>query len=161
MEGNFATNQTYTFMADMTKQQRKDYAKILYLNERLTQEEIADRVGVTRVTINRWINSEGWEQLRVSLTIAKDEQLKNLYAQMAQLNESINTREEGKRFATSSEADIISKYAAAIQKMENDVGLGDTIAVCRKLASFLRNQDLAEAKRIVPILDLFIKSLLD
>lgn len=148
-------------MADMTKQQRKDYAKILYTTERLTQEEIADRVGVTRVTINRWINAEHWEELRTSLTITKEEQLKNMYTQLAHLNATINAREEGKRFASPAEADTISKYAAAIQKMENDVGLGDTIAVCRKLTGFLRNHDLTEAKRIVPILDKFIKSLLD
>lgn len=145
-------------MPEMTKQQRKDYAKILYTTERLTQEEIAERVGVTRATVNRWINGEHWEELRTSLTITKEEQLKNIYKQLANLNDDISKREEGKRFATSTEADTLVKYASAIQKLENDVGLSDVISVMRKFSAFLRNHDLNEAKRILPILDTFVKS---
>lgn len=145
-------------MADFTKQQKKDYAKTLYVSERLTQEEIAERVGVTRITVNRWINSEGWEQLRTSLTITKEEQIKNLYQQLKDLNDTILARDEGKRFATPAEADALNKYATTINKLEGDVGLSDTVAVFRKLTTFLRANAPEEVKRILPILDLFVKS---
>ena len=35
-------------MADLTNAQKKEWAKTLYLKENLTQQEIADRVGVSR-----------------------------------------------------------------------------------------------------------------
>ena len=143
-------------MAELTKQQRKDYAKTLYLGEKLTQDEIAERVGVTRVTVNRWINSEGWEQLRTSLTITKEEQIKNVYQQISNLHNTILQRDEGKRFATPAEADTLAKYAAMINKLETDVG-----TVLRKLMAFLRLHSPEEVKRIIPILDVFVKSHLD
>lgn len=145
-------------MADLSKQQRKDYAKTLYLGERLTQEEIAERVGVTRATINRWINAESWEQLRTSLTITKEEQIKNVYQQIKNLNDTILSREEGKRFATASEADTLAKYAAIVNKLETDVGLADVVTVFRKFTAFLRLNVPEELKRVTPILDLYVKT---
>ncbi len=47
-------------MAELSNSQKKEWAKTLYLKERLTQQEIADRVGVTRVTVNSWSNKEKW-----------------------------------------------------------------------------------------------------
>lgn len=48
-------------MADLTTQQKKDYARTLYLKDNLTQQEIADKVGVSRKTVNRWAIAEQWE----------------------------------------------------------------------------------------------------
>ena len=60
-------------MADkMTNEQRKEWAKLLFVKENLTQAEIAERVGVSRVTVNKWINTENWEHLKVSVTITKE-----------------------------------------------------------------------------------------
>lgn len=63
-------------MADLSNLQKKEWAKLLFTKENLTQQEIAERVGVSRVTINKWINSENWEHLKVSITITREEQLK-------------------------------------------------------------------------------------
>ena len=82
----------------MTTGQRKEWAKLLFVKENLTQAEIAERVGVSRVTVNKWINAENWEHLKVSVTITKEEQLKNLYRQLAELNGKIAQREQGQRF---------------------------------------------------------------
>ena len=35
-------------MAELTAQQKKDYARMLYLKDNLTQQEIAEKVGVSR-----------------------------------------------------------------------------------------------------------------
>lgn len=143
---------------NITNEQKKELAKILYTKENLTQAEIAERVGTSRVTIGKWIKSENWEMLKVSITITKEEQLKNLYRQLAELNEVIGNRENGERFPSAAEADTISKLANAIKKMESDVGLDDIISVLSGLLKWLRTFDLERTKELAPILDAFVKS---
>lgn len=146
-------------MADrMTNEQRKEWAKLLYVKENLTQAEIAERVGVSRVTVNKWINSENWERLKVSLTITREEQLKSLYRQLTELNGAIAEREPGERFPNAGEADTISKLANAIKKMETEVGLADITSVFSDLLKWLRACDAERAKRICPLLDAYVKS---
>ena len=38
-------------MTDLTNQQKREWAKVLYIREDLTQAEIAEKVGVSRRTI--------------------------------------------------------------------------------------------------------------
>ena len=47
----------------LTNQQKKDWAKLLYMQERLTLQEIAARVGVSRVTVGKWAQAGGEETL--------------------------------------------------------------------------------------------------
>lgn len=42
-------------MTELSMQQKREWAKTLYLKENLTQQEIAERVGVSRITVNNWI----------------------------------------------------------------------------------------------------------
>nr|DAX64974.1 MAG TPA: Transcriptional regulator, contains sigma factor-related N-terminal domain [Caudoviricetes sp.] len=145
---------------DLSNTQKKEWAKTLYLKENLTQQEIADRVGVARVTVNRWIADGKWEKQKVGLTLTREEQVSNLYRQVAEINSKIAEKPEGERFANSTEADILGKLSAAIRKMENDIGIADVISVQTKFIEFLRPIDLEKAKEITLLSDAFIKSLL-
>lgn len=145
-------------MAQMTNQQKKEWAKLLYTKEHLPQIEIAERVGVSPVTVNRWIKRESWELLQASLTVTREEQLGHLYRQVAELNNNISNREEGERFANAKEADALNKLAAAISRMEKETGIGEIISSFQQFLTFLRATDLELAKRFVPLMDAFIKS---
>lgn len=145
-------------MTELSIQQKKEWAKTLYLKENLTQLEIAERVGVSRVTVNNWINKNGWEMLRTSITITREEQLKSLYRQLAELNNAIMNQPEGKRFPNTAEADTISKLSNAIKKMETEVGLADIISVFSDLLKWVRAHDPERAREISPLLDAFVKS---
>lgn len=144
--------------SNITNEQKKELAKILYTKENLTQAEIADRVGTSRVTIGKWIKSENWEKLKVSITITKEEQIKNLYRQLTELNEVIGNREQGERYPSTAEADTISKLANAIKKMETEVGLGDIVSVLSDFLKWMRTLDLNKTKELAPIFDAFVKS---
>ena len=98
------------------------------------------------------------EHLKVSVTITKEEQLKSLYRQLAELNDKIAEREPGERFANVKEADTISKLANAIKKMETEVGLADITSVFSDLLKWLRTYDTEQAKQICPVLDAYVKS---
>ena len=123
-----------------------------------TQAEIAERVGVSRVTVNNWIGKGNWEQLKASITITREEQLKNLYRQLAELNNAIMGKPEGERFPNAAEADTISKLSNAIKKLETEVGLADIISVFSDLLKWVRTYDSTQAKEITPLLDAFVKS---
>ena len=133
-------------MAELTNEQKKAWAKTLYTRETLTQTEIAERVGVSRVTVNNWIGKGNWEQL------------KNLYRQLAELNNAIMGKPEGERFPNAAEADTISKLSNAIKKLETEVGLADIISVFSDLLKWVRTYDSTQAKEITPLLDAFVKS---
>ncbi|MDR1937301.1 MAG: DDE transposase family protein [Tannerellaceae bacterium] len=142
--------------ASLNNAQKKDYAKNLFLHENLTQAELAVRTGVARKTIQRWMDTENWKGLRVSLTITREEQLRKLYDQLKNINDVIAERKE-QRYATPAEADTITKIAGAIQKMESETGSGEIISVARAFTVWLRGFDLSKAQEIAPLLNAFIK----
>lgn len=144
-------------MADLTNAQKKEWAKTLYLRENLTQQEIADRVGCSRITVSNWVRAGKWEEQKVGITLTRQEQVGNLYRQVAEINRSIADRPEGERFATSKEADILGKLAAAISKMEQEIGIADTISVLTAFIEWLRPLDLEKAKDITRFADAYIK----
>lgn len=136
---------------------KKDIAKSLYLNGNYTQEEIADKVGSTRQTVSRWIKDGAWEELKASITITPAQILSGLNRQIIEINNNINEREEGKRFATVTEADTFSKLASAIKKIETDVGIADIVDVGIRFTNWLRPLDLDKAKEFNDLLDTFLK----
>lgn len=147
-------------MAELTNTQKKEWAKSLYLRESMTQQELANRVGVSRVTISNWIKDGKWEEYKAGLTLTRQEQVANLYRQVAEINRAIAERPEGERYATSKEADILGKLSSAISKMEQEVGIADKIAVLTGFIEWLRGIDVEKAKELVGIADIYIKDCL-
>lgn len=141
----------------MTNQQKKEWAKLLFIKENLTQKEIAEKVGISQQTMTRWVNSERWEELKVSVTITREEQLRNLYRQLAELNKEIANR-DGNRFPTTAEADTITKLANSIEKLETETGLSEIQSTFREFLGWMRKFDLQEAQRLVTLFDEFIKT---
>jgi len=137
-------------------QQLRELAKMLFIHESLTQKEIAGRIGVSEVTISKWANADNWDSLKVSITITKEEQLKNLYRQLSAINEVIADRPD-RRYATTTEADLICKLANAIDKMETDIGVSDIVSVGKKFIDWMRRFDLKKAQEFTLLYDAFIK----
>ncbi|MFD2961357.1 MULTISPECIES: YfeC-like transcriptional regulator [Olivibacter] len=142
-------------------QQKKEHAYILYTKEGVTEQKtLAERVGVSKQTINKWVNSENWERQRQSLIVTAESELRRFYMQVTELNDFIMKREEGKRFANSKEADTLVKLSGAIKNLEQDVSLGETMQVLKKFIGLVSKENLNEAKLITKWADIFIKTLL-
>lgn len=144
-------------MAELNIKQKKDYARTLYLKENLTQQEIAERVGVARQTLSRWITTEKWEELRCGILQTSQHRIAEINRQIAEINRQIQSREPGKRFATAAEADTITKLVNAVKKLENETSISDIITVGMEFCDWLRPQDPDKAKEIVKLFDKFIK----
>lgn len=149
-------------MTELSTKQKKDWARTLFLDgtQIHTQQEIADKVGVSRKTISKWITDEKWNELRISLTMTKDQSIKRLHRQLDDLLYEIELRPMGQRHATPPESDTITKITTAIEKLETEVGVKEVINVSVRVIEFVRKYDQEKAKEIADIFDQFIKSLL-
>lgn len=136
---------------------KKDIAKSLYVNGSFTQEEIAQKVGTTRQSVSRWVREGAWEDLKASYTITPAQILAGLNRQIIEINNNINARVEGKRFATVAEADTLAKLASSVKKIESDVGISDIVDVGIRFTNWLRPLDLDMAKKFNDLLDAFLK----
>lgn len=74
------------------KQVEKDLAKILFVNEGVTQKEIAERLNLTEKTVSKWVKEGEWDKLKTSMLVTKDNQLTALYRQLENLNGEIAIR---------------------------------------------------------------------
>ena len=145
---------------ELNREAKKKLAKELFLTNKHQQKEIAKMVGVAENTIGRWVKDGKWELLRANLTTTKESVLSNWYAQLAEMNKDIAGRDEGQRFATSSESDRMIKISAAIKKLETETGIAEAISVCTKVCEFIRGYDVKESQRISDHFNAFIESLM-
>ena len=144
-------------MANLTIKQKREWANLLYTKEYISQKEFAERVGVSQQTMSRWVTKFKWDELKVSITITREEQLKNLYRQLSEMNKAISER-EGNKYPTAAEADTITKLASAIDKLESETGLNEILSTFKGFLNWLRKFNLEEAQRLVPLFDDFVKT---
>lgn len=140
------------------KQIEKEYAKRLFIEERLDRKTIAERVGVNEKTIGKWAKEGDWEKIRTSLLTIKDSQIALLYGQLEFLNNDIAARDY--KVATTKEADTLIKITNAIKALEVETNLGDTIQVAKKIIQFIQNDDLEFSKKLTRFCDLYINTLM-
>jgi len=139
----------------ISKKQEREYARILYVSERLTFKDIAERVGVTEKTIGKWAELDNWDKLRKSLLTTRQSQLVHWYNQLEAINLAI---EERANIPTNSEADTMSKITSNIQKLEVEISLGEYVQVTKKVLEFIQTVDLDAAKLFTRYADEFINS---
>jgi transcriptional regulator with XRE-family HTH domain len=146
----------------MNKNAKKDYAKLLFTQENLTQKEIAEKVGVSEQTLTKWVNAdnEEWKRLRQNIIVTKKEQLSRIYEQIDEINSSIRSKETGRRYADSKEADTLVKLTAAAKNLESEASVGDAIEIGKKFLSWLKPLAPAKAREIAVMFDDFIRDLL-
>jgi transcriptional regulator with XRE-family HTH domain len=90
-----------------------------------TQEEIADKVGVARVSISRWANAEGWKEVRAARSITRPELVNKLLVTIDKLIEQASQEDSD----ASGLADKLAKFASVIQKLDKKANVVDAIEV--------------------------------
>ena len=114
-------------MSGLTRDQKIDWAKLLFIKEGLTQKEIAVKVNAAESTISRWTAAGNWDKLKISFVATKEEELARLYMQLRELNDAVMKRPEGERFVTNKEADTLTKLTSSIRTLETESSLSDKI----------------------------------
>ncbi|WP_295990504.1 helix-turn-helix domain-containing protein [uncultured Alistipes sp.] len=140
---------------DTDSKQRKELAKTLFLNSELTQAEIAEKVGVSRISVVRW--AKEWEGLKLTFMQTRDARIKSTLQQLDELDRHIASREEGKRFPTAREADTRRKLTADLEALEQDASVREVVNVARGILDYVRAHDLEKAKELSDYIDAYIK----
>lgn len=148
-------------MARMTKEQtekKKEHAKLLYTKENISnQKELAERTGVTEKTVSKWIEEEGWRKLKRNIILTRDEQMAIMYDELAELNEDIRTKPEGKRFADQKEASVRRQLIKDIKDLETKAMLPEIINSLTQFLDFVRRDNIDNTKLLANYVDQFIK----
>ncbi|MDR1848131.1 MAG: helix-turn-helix domain-containing protein [Bacteroidales bacterium] len=129
-----------------------------YFKQGLPQKEIAEKLNISNNTVSRWVVAGKWREERRSITLSRQELLRGWQNQLLEINNNIKQREEGKRFPTSAEADIMTKLTSNINKLQMETSLSGYISAAADIVEFYQNQYSEKAKQVSDFLDIFIKS---
>jgi hypothetical protein len=139
---------------ELTNQQKREWAELLFLQGDITQKEIAHKVKVSEKTISQWSAKYNWEDLRKSMLTTKNDILRNLYSILDKINTKLK---EENSIGDSKIADMYVKYATAIKNLETETSIGQISEVGRMFVNWLQGIDPAFALSVLNHLDKFIK----
>ncbi|WP_338813431.1 helix-turn-helix domain-containing protein [Bernardetia sp. Wsw4-3y2] len=122
---------------------RKDYLE----NKKLTQEDVAQLVGVTRGTINKWAARGDWEKLRKVARRTPRQIERKIQENMNRLLDDELTEEEQTKAIK--KADALSKMNAVLKTLSDpERRVLNTIDVCEDFAVWLAHRDLEFSKKV-------------
>lgn len=113
----------------MTKaetEKKKSLARTLYMAG-LGQNEIADKVDVSRVTVSKWCNTEGWKEARAAKNVTRPELVNKLLLTIDTLITQVNDSKDPALVAGL--GDKLAKLSAVIEKLDKKSNVVDVIEV--------------------------------
>ena len=105
---------------------KKQLGRSLYMSG-MDQQEIAERLGISRVTVSNWCVKEGWKEARAAKNITRPELVNKLLLTIDNLIESVNKSEDPTLIG--SLADKLSKLSAVVEKLDKKANVVDAIEV--------------------------------
>lgn len=112
----------------MTKEteKKKSLARSLYLSG-MEQNEIADKVDVSRVTVSRWANTEGWKEIRAAKNITRQELVNKTLLVIDKLLTEVNVSKDSSLMKGL--GDGLTKLSSAIKSLDKKANVVDTVEV--------------------------------
>lgn len=121
----------------MTKaelEKKKSTARALFLSG-MEQAEIAERVGVSRVTISKWCVAEGWKETRAAKNITRSELVNKLLLTIDNLITQVNESKDPTLIGGL--GDKLAKLSAVIEKLDKKANVVDAIDVFTAFSKWL------------------------
>jgi len=133
----FNTIQQNDFMTKAEVEKKKNIGRSLYLSG-MEQTEIADQLGVSRVTVSKWCTTEGWKEARAAKNISRPELVNKLLLTIDGLIENVNKSDDPT--VIGSLADKLSKLSATIEKLDKKANVIDAIEVFMAFNRWIQDQ---------------------
>ena len=148
-EGNF-----YKLMKKKDSSKLKSLARSLFING-ATMVEIADKLDVSRATVSRWKEAEGWQEARAAKNISRPELVNKLLLGIDNLIEKC--QEDNNPLLLGSLADKLSKFASAIEKLDKKANVVDTIEVFMAFSKWMEYRAQTDPEITPELLKIFNK----
>lgn len=121
----------------MTKaelEKKKSTARALFMSG-MEQAEIADRIGISRVTISKWCVADGWKEARAAKNITRPELVNKLLLTIDSLITQVNESKDPSLLGGL--GDKLAKLSAVIEKLDKKANVVDAIEVFTALNTWL------------------------
>lgn len=93
----------------------------------MEQNEMAEKVGVSRVTLSKWATAGGWKEARAAKNVTRPELVNKLLITIDTLITQVNESNDPNLIAGL--GDKLAKLSAVIEKLDKKANVVDTIEV--------------------------------
>ena len=93
----------------------------------MEQNEMAEKVGVSRVTLSKWATAGGWKEARAAKNVTRPELVNKLLLTIDTLITQVNESNDPNLIAGL--GDKLAKLSAVIEKLDKKANVVDTIEV--------------------------------
>lgn len=121
----------------MTKaeiEKKRSLARTLFMSG-MEQAEIAEKVGISRVTISKWCVADGWKEARAAKSVTRPELVNKLLLTIDALITQVN--ESGDPTAIAGLGDKLAKLSSVIEKLDKKASVVDAIEVFMAFSKWL------------------------
>lgn len=118
-------------------EEKKEYARLLFMQGDM-QKVIAEKTGVSAVTINRWVADGGWQEQRAAANITRPELVNKLLHTIDRLIEQVNESKDPEAF--NSLGDKLAKLSTTIERLDKKASVVDVIEVFMAFSKWLQYQ---------------------
>lgn len=115
----------------------KEQARLMFMSG-TPQNVIAERLEVSKVTVNKWVDDGGWKEARAAKNITRPELVNKLLVTIDKLLEEVNKSEDATMIANV--GDKLSKLAAVIEKLDKKASVVDSVEVFMSFGNWLQNR---------------------
>lgn len=133
----YARIQDFTDMKKADIEKKKSLGRALYLSG-MEQTEIADKIGVSRVTVSKWCSAEGWKEARAAKSITRPELVNKLLLTIDKLIEQVNASNDANLIAGL--GDKLAKLSSVIEKLDKKANVVDAIEVFMAFSKWLEHR---------------------
>lgn len=116
-------------------ERKKSLARTLYMAGK-EQVEIAEQVEISRQTISKWVNSEGWKEQRAAISVTRPELVNKLLLTIDTLITQVNSSEDPQLIAGL--GDRLAKLSAVIEKLDKKANVVDAIEVFMAFSKWMQ-----------------------
>lgn len=116
-------------------------ARALFMSG-MEMTEIADKTGISRVTVSRWCAADGWKEARAARSITRTELVNKLLLAIDSLIEQVNQSNDPKMIAGL--GDKLSKLSSVIEKLDKKANVVTAVEVFMAFSKWLEFRSKAD-----------------
>ena len=125
---------THKHMTKADNEKKKSLARVLYMSG-MEQQEIAEKVGASRVTIGKWAAAGAWKEARAAKSVTRQELVNKLLLTIDALLTQVNDSNDPDLMASLS--DKLAKLSSVIEKLDKKANVVDVIEVFMAFSKWL------------------------